>query len=187
MSKRRRTDGLTGGTGDIKPQYLTATTGTAAINTYGTIAITLPVPRFGAQKNKSTITELLSVDWYIGIGDLGDNNNTAFAWLSTKENRADGVTSDETTLAVDLNDPTNFAFAIKQMSLLTSGLGSTLFPIHIDLTDGNGNGFLIATDRLQITMGNISGTATSQSIAKIKYRLVNVGLPEYIGIIQSQQ
>jgi hypothetical protein len=81
-----------------------------------------------------------------------------------------------------MNDPKSFAMAFLDAPQTTVGA----FPVTIDLTDSNGNGMLIATDSLYVVAANVSGTA-SEAICKVFYRLVNVGITEYVGIVQSQQ
>lgn len=188
--KRRRTSGgsVTGGTGDIKPQILTALTGTAtAVATYIVNAIALPVPRFGTTKGRSTIFEILWVDWYIGILDQSDQINTKFAFLSTSTNRNDGETATQASFVVDLSDPRVFGAVYRSKNQLTSGTDHLDLPLRVNLTDENGNGVLVATDRLLVVGGDIAGTAADNYVAKIAYRLVDVTLEEYIGIVQSQQ
>ena len=60
-------------------------------------------------------------------------------------------------------------------------------PIHVDLTDNAGNGMLVATDRIVIYGANTSGTIAGTYVAKVLYRLKEVGIQEYVGIVQSQQ
>jgi hypothetical protein len=56
-----------------------------------------------------------------------------------------------------------------------------------DLTDGMGHGYLVATDNLFLLL-NTSGFAAVASVTiKILYRWKNIGLQEYVGIVQSQQ
>lgn len=197
--KRRRVNGtarkssggsVTGGTGDIKPQNLTVTTGVAgAIDDYVFASIALPVPRFGGSKNKATIFEFLWVDWYIGTEDLADITGGVaqyWAWLSTAPTRAGGETSTLSSLGADLTDPRAFAPSLWGRSLVTSGAWTVGFPRRVDMTDSNGNGFLVATDRLVITCGSVSGALPISATAKIAYRLVDVGIEEYVGIVQSQ-
>lgn len=186
--KRARTSGgsLTGGTGDVKPQFLTLSTGTTAVNDYVVNQVSLPVPRFGTMKTKATIFEILSVDWFLGLGNLTDATTQEWGFLTTSTGRVDGETSTAVTMVEDLEDPKVFAPVIWATSQLTSGTFSMTWPIHVDLTDNNGNGILVATDRLFIVGANIAGAAADY-VAKIKYRLVNVGITEYVGIVQSQQ
>lgn len=188
--KRARTSGgsVTGGTGDVKPQIFTIATGTAgAVDDYVVNNVSLPVPRIGMGLKRATIFEILKVFFYPGIVDIADTTQTKFVYLTTATTRADGDTSTLATLNTDLNDPRVFACAVFNHNVLTSGGISMHFPITIDLSDDNGNGYLVATDRLSIVGGDIGGTTASGSTAKVLYRLVNVGIEEYVGIVQSQQ
>lgn len=188
--KRQRTSGgsVTGGTGDVKPQIFTLDSGLAGdVDDYVTNSTVLPVPRFGTMKTKATVFEILSVDWYIGLGDLGDITATHWGYLNTIPLHADGDTSTEASLVNDLLDPRTFACAVTKNNTSTNGATRLRFPIQIDLTDSNGNGILVATDRLTVTGGSVGGTAAAQYICKVKYRLVNIGISEYVGIVQSQQ
>ena len=188
--KRARTSGgsVTGGTGDIKPQILTLDSGTAgAVSDYQVNRIPLPVPRFGSMKTKATIFELLYVDWYFGIEDFADHENTKACFLTTATTHTNGETVTFPTLASDVTDPKTFAFVIRDQVLETSGSSIVQMPIRINLTDNNGNGHLIATDQLFIVYADLAGSIVSSAVAKVGYRLVNVGIQEYVGIVQSQQ
>lgn len=180
---------VTGGTGDIKPAILTlATQNASAVAQYISSQFAFPVPRFGTAKDKATITELLWIHYYLGFGDLADIANTHAAFLSTNPNlRTDGTTCTSATLQEDLLDPTVFGFAMDNVTVTTSGAMQHLAPLVVDLTDRNGNGILIATDRITLYYGDIGGTNVSRAIAKIAYRIVDVGLEEYVGILASQQ
>jgi len=178
----------TGGTGDIKPQIMTISTGlSSAPDDYVTNQVQLPVPRFGMQKNVATIFELLWVDWFLAIEDISDVTATHWAFLSSALLRTDAETATLVTWGEDAIEPRTFAMAAFRRDLTTSGATAFVYPIHINLTDNNGNGFLVATDRLVATMGTVGNTGACQSVAKIGYRLVNVGVQEYVGIVQAQQ
>lgn len=190
MAKRRRTTGgsVTGGTGDVKPQIYTISTGVAPdTDDYIVNQVTLPVPRIGQMQKKAMVFELLRVDWYIGVRDLGDSSSTKAGFLSFTELRDTGDTATAASLENDLLDPSVFAAAILQKGLTTSGATVTRFPISINTTDANGNGILIATDRIFINGADIGGTTAANYVAKLYYRMVNVGITEYVGIVQSQQ
>jgi len=193
MKRRRIGNGkssggsVTGGTGDIKPQMLSLTTGQAgAADDYVIAAVALPVPRFGGSKNKATIFEILWVDWYLSLEDVNDVISQKWAWLSTAATRADAETSTLSSLIDDINDPRSFAPVFTQRSQTTSGILSYTFPIRVDLTDSNGNGFLVATDKIVIAAGAVANTAGVSASAKVCYRMVDVGVEEYVGIVQSQ-
>ena len=188
--KRARTSGgsVTGGTGDIKPQVLTLDSGTAGvIDDYTVNRIALPVPRFGTMKTKATVFEILWVDWYIGIEDFADHENTKIAFLTTSTTRSDAETCDFNSMASDVTDPRTFAAVIVEKILETSGIGIQNMPLRVDMTDSNGNGFIVATDQIFVVYGDAGGSVVASAVAKMCYRLVNVGITEYVGIVQSQQ
>lgn len=64
-------------------------------------------------------------------------------------------------------------------------------PIVHDLTDESGHGVVVGTDNLYMFMssrycvGNVADPGMT-GIARILYRFKEVGLAEYIGIVQSQ-
>lgn len=184
MSKRR----LTGGTGDVKPQILTLTTGNqGGLEDYALSSTALPVPRFGSSRGKATIVELLKVYFYIGLTDIADQDHTTWAFLTTSTNRTNGDTSSLATLVVDIQDPRNFAIAISSAQINTTGASNKDSPQVIDLTDNAGNGVLVATDSITLVHGTVGNTTVTSAEAKLLYRLVNVGVQEYVGIVQSQQ
>jgi len=188
MSKRRRTDTLTGGTGDVKPQVLTLSTpNQTGTDRYISQQVILPVPRLGLSDKKASVLEILSLDYYLQLGDFTDTSSTGFAYLSSSQHRADGDGSTEVTMTADIANPRIMFPAVLGRSFLTSGMTGFELPIHVDCTDGNGNGIIIATDTIFITYGAFSSTIVSKAVCKMKYRLINVGVIEYVGLLQSQQ
>jgi len=135
----------------------------------------------------ATIMEVLGVDWFLGVENLADVTYTDAGFLTTATSRVDGDVCTLVTLAEDAFNPLVFGMAIESVRISTNGGHTTTLPIHIDTTDGNGNGILIATDRLFVVGGNVSGGTAATYICKILYRMVNVGITEYVGIVQSQQ
>lgn len=189
MSKRGKMSGgsVTGGTGDIKPQLLTAQATQPAVNQYGITNINLPVPRFGGNRSKATIFEILKVFFYFGIADDADLLHVQFMHLATTDlGRASGDTSSGATLLADLDQTNVIASGIKQFVTTTSGGGFTKTPLVMDVTDNNGNGVLVGTDKMVLLIGSSSGTTLIGGVVKILYRQVNVGVQEYVGIVQSQ-
>lgn len=184
MKRLRGGGSITGGTGDVKPQILTITGDTIATDDYGVTQFQLPVPRFGTSKAKSTITEMLWIDYYF-LGNVADTSFHYWAFLAPSTARTDAETADQTTLVVDIANPSNFGFRFYNQVLTTSGVTCHNMPLRYDFTDQNGNGLLWAGDRCVLVGANISGP--SAIIAKLCYRMVDVGLEEYIGIVQSQQ
>lgn len=188
MSKRTRGGSVTGGTGDIKPQTLTLSANApGAADDYAVTQVNLPVPRFGTMKTKATVFELLHIDWYLQPVNAVDQAGSDFAYLATQQLRSNGDTSTLASFTEDLQDPTTFAAICKVYNFTTSGSDVRTLPDRINFTDDNGNGMIIATDRLFLHTGNTGGMNQGATIAKATYRLVNVGITEYVGIVQSQQ
>jgi len=188
--KRGRNDGgsKTGGTGDVKPQYMTMSTAIAgAVDDYRVDVFHIPVVRPTSTGDSATIMEMLSIDWYLGIRDVADPTSTHFAFITPNSVRSSGDTSTIATASEDLQDPRTVAFALRQQNQTTSGSTTMNMPVTIDLTDQNGNGVLWAADTITVVKGAISDTTVSETIAKLKYRWVRVGLIEYLGIVQQQQ
>ena len=79
-----------------------------------------------------------------------------------------------------------FAFVFFNKDAGFDGCNSMVWPIHISLMDGQGNGVLVATDRIFITGASVSPSVVSNYTAKIGYKLIEVGIQEYVGIVQSQ-
>ena len=190
MSKRKRTSGgsVTGGTGDIKPQILTVQTiAAAAGDDYSVSQVNLPVPRFGTMKTKATVFEILSLRYYPIVADIADVTNTKAAYFATQALRTQNETCTLLTLASDITDPAVFGFVLTSKSISTNGGTVDFYPLEIDMTDQNGNGFVVAADRIFFHVGDVNGTTAGGSTCKITYRLVNIGITEYVGIVQSQQ
>ena len=186
-AKRQRTE-LGGGTGDVKPQYLTLASGTMSPDTFDVVQFALPVPRFGTMKTKATVFELLSVDWYLATQDLTNGLHSDIGYLTTSTNRVDSEPFIIDDMATDLGRPNTFAAVIDNAILLgAAGAKNAQQPQHIDMTDGAGNGILVATDSLTMVTGNVSNATDVVSVVKILYRLTNIGIAEYVGIVQSQQ
>jgi len=194
MRKRRRGGGgshtvahmLHGGTGDLKPQYMTLSTDISGDNDkYTQTRISLPVSHFGDAMNKTTIFEILRVEWYMGIENLGDVVNLDVAYLSTTSIRANLVTCTLPTVTADVANSLVIAPALRQV--YGTGGQNVTYPICVDTSDNAGNGMLVATDVIFITHGNVGGTVNSRVTCKILYRLSRVGITEYVGILQSQQ
>jgi hypothetical protein len=184
MKRSRGGGSQTGGTGDVKPQILTITGDTIATDDYGVTQFILPVPRFGTSKAKSTITEMLWIEYYF-VGNVADTQYHYWAFLTPQTARTDAETADQASLVVDIANINNFGFRLMSQVLTTSGVTTLNMPLRYDFTDGNGNGLLYAGDRCTLVGANISGP--SAIIAKLCYRMVDVGLEEYIGLVQSLQ
>lgn len=183
--KRARTsrDTLTGGTGDVNPQIFTVRGVQPTPDSAATFAFPVPVPRYGATKTKATVMEILRVDWILDDVSIatGATSCTYSASLATS---SPDMSSSSSLLA----DPKAFAyFNIDIVVATLTGIGVSSRAKSDRLDDGAGHGLLVATD--QIWLGfttNQSGRANTVT-AKITYRMKDVALVEYIGMVQSQQ
>jgi len=186
--KRKSSGGsVTGGTNDIKPQFMTLAGATAgAVDDYRVDVFQIPVVRPRGKGESATIMEMLSVDWYLSMQNASDTAYLEWAFLTSNTVRTSGDTASAGSMAEDIADPRTFALGATNVSLTTSGSSATLFPLHIDLTDSNGNGILWGSDTITLVSAAVNNGAAGATTAKLKYRWVNVGLIEYLGIVQQQ-
>lgn len=140
-----------------------------------------------ATDNTAFVMEILKVYWYLGTNDFADQASVHFGYLTTATARADAEATSVDSLVEDFRDPLTIAPAATFSRLATQGGTALTLPIEIDTTDGNGNGILVATNQIFIIGGNLNGLVAAEYVAKILYRLVEVGIQEYVGIVQSQQ
>jgi len=200
--------GLTGGTGDVNPQWYRLITPTVSQTTAASAGIStqatfpLPVVRKGQLAGKVTVVELLKVRWGNQLGFATNIQQNAIytlsAYLSTKAPQPTGAglapfSSLSDPSIVDFVSVTTAIGVSVAINLLAFSSDNETPNFH-DLTDGAGHGILIATDNIYLSMQLLSSsidggsyTATGISNAALLYRFKDVTLTEYIGIVQSQQ
>lgn len=182
--KRRRGESLTGGSGDVNPQFLSGSGTQSAVDTTTPVQINLPVTRV-PQGDKVTIIELLKVYWDIphingtAAGDTLYNISAAFSTISFG------------TAFPGFNEPNVFAFAqrtkLKAFTAAGTYEDTVQDPMVMDLTDGAGHGILIGTDKCFLSV-NSTATGNANTVSfKWLYRFKTVDITEYVGIVQSQQ
>lgn len=183
MSSRRE---LTGGTGDVNPQYLTmyaaqtSTNGTAINNT------PIPINRFAQRRGKGMVMEILKIHWQVNLAltlnSTGSQNVFWQAQLSTKSlsayNPLDGTVIDQITDQMVYWQPATATALISRPATM---------PIIHDMTDNAGHGIIVATDQLYLFFDTVGFSNAETVFCKIYYRFKEVSLEEYIGIVQSQQ
>lgn len=183
MSTRRA---LTGGTGDVNPQFVTGRATQSAADTTTTIDFPVPIQRL-QQQGRAQVLEVLKVFWFPPVlpvtGAAAETIDSIAAFLTT---------SSFGTTTLTYNNPRIISgFDERQKGAFTAGgtYSQAQFPVPFiqDLTDGAGHGVLIATDSIFVQVSSV-GTGASNSVDfKLLYRWKNVSLAEYIGIVQSQQ
>jgi len=177
---------VTGGTGDVKPQWLTASTPLyASANDYGINTIEVPRIVLGSE-GYATVMEILRVDWYLGVGDFTDTTHSLFGYLTTSTSRTQDEAATLVSWQNDLEAPQTFAAALHNVLTSTNGGTTQTLPISINMTDANGNGMLIAADRFFMVTSRVSNVDVGGETVKILYRMVAIDIVEYVGIVQSQ-
>lgn len=168
--------GLTGGTGDVNPQYLTVVAPQSGADTTTTTQVALPIQRL-PNAARAQVMELLKIYYTIGSTPT-EVDNFVEVTLST--------TSFGTT-ATNFGEPRVFSTYRRVVAITTSGQIVYQEPFVQDLTDGAGHGILVATDSIFVQIVSATTGATNIARIKIMYRMKNVSLAEYIGVVQSQQ
>lgn len=182
---KRTVGGLTGGTGDVNPQFLSFTAAQSGADTTTTTTQAIPIQRLPSG-GRSQVMEVLKVFAQLpvfgAVASATEANDTVSVFLSTVSFG---------TTATTFSEPRVFWGSHRSMEGAFTAAGTyarTEESIEVaDLTDGAGHGFLVATDNIfcQVQSTGTGGTNTAR--IKILYRWKNVGLAEYIGIVQSQQ
>lgn len=177
MSRRiGRRDTLTGGTGDVNPQFLTATVTQTAADTTTTQQVNVPIQRL-PNTGRAQVLEILSVKYnHRNVGLVAASRVNVFI-----------STASFGTTATNYGEPRVFSCYADDIDLVTSGATTTFFPFEDDLEDSAGHGFLVATDQIFIQCNSANTTAANIVDVKFYYRWKNVTLAEYIGIVQGQQ
>lgn len=176
--------GLTGGTGDVSPQiFQSPILNMTAANTYTETSFPVPINRFPESSGRVVIMEILKIFWYLGEADA---NNSAAGNLLTSQIQL----STSSKAAMALGDSNVFSSYEKTYrgAFTAAGTYQTAIvePVVMDLSDGAGHGYLVASDRFFMGMATAQFTAASFGFCKILYRFKRVSLQEYIGIVQSQ-
>lgn len=178
-------DELTGGSGDVNPQYLSLPIVNQTVaNTYFELAFPTPIPRTRITNGRATVMEMLRIMFNLPEADTNNiatgSNLVANAHLSTRA-----------LAAVSFANPAIFAYQEKNMRGAFTAAGTygtvTHEPNILDLTDGAGHGILVATDNIYFGVNTIGFLGVAGFACKIIYRMKNVSVEEYVGIVQSQQ
>jgi hypothetical protein len=171
----RGNSNVSGGSGDIRPQLMAFN----AVESGADATTTLTVPIANnlqtiARSSRPMLFEILKVWWSNNSGAEVDSN--VIGILSTVSFG---------TTAPSHADPRILALYKEVKQVTTSGI-ITSGVVEQDLTDGAGNGPLVASNNLycQVSSGTTSGTITVT--CRILYRWCGSTLTEVFGIAQSQ-
>lgn len=181
MPKRSASSSLTGGTGDVNPQWMVTFVTQSANDTTTSTAFPNPVPKYPGSQGRAIVMEVLAVQMIFDDVALPANNAAMVLALAT---------SDQTGATVTALFRSGRVIALRSLDLIyatSAGFAWVERIKEIDLTDEAGHGILVATDNIYPTLASTSTGAANVGTIRIKYRLKEVGLAEYIGIVQSQQ
>jgi len=169
----------------VNPQWMVIQFTPTTPGTTQTVPFLCPINRVPQSSTRATVMECLKVVWEMpNIPNIGNVAETEFLYTATLGTQDHGAVN--TTWAT----PDVFTMVKRERNGAWSAGGSYSDVsdqiIEHDLTDGAGHGVLIATDTI---MGQLQGTATYalNMRARILYRVKNVSILEYVGIVQSQQ
>lgn len=185
MKRTRATkDNLTGGSGDVNPQWLIfPNLNQTVIDTYRQTSITLPISRLPTRAGRAMVVEVLRV-WF-------DNPSFAGAFPALGSIcQAQQQLSTASLSGIQHASTSVFAFASQKWKGQPGAEAyATAFeePQDQDLTDGDGHGLLIATDTIFWGFNTANFSATASFNCRLMYRWKEVSLVEYIGLVQSQQ
>lgn len=191
---------------DARPQTLgVMTTLSVGVDVYTVTSFNIPVAPVG-DHGKVMVFEILSLDWYLYPGSISNISARALlGFLTTQDGvagRSTGDTCNEASIENDMLSGANIGPVelihqfFTDSATVSTGTGEALalsaaadsyrMPIHVDMTDGVGNGFVVATDRLSIVFGNRNEASGARIICRIKYRNIVVSALEFIAISKSQ-
>lgn len=199
--------GLTGGTDDVNPQWITISTAAipvAAVTQTNVTVVQAQVPVYpvgASSKNEATIVEILRVQafidpehtltvaigtaqveliWWLGHQALTPGVNvTGLASMSIATDR---VLSGLVTMGI-----IEEATASDGVSVQAISRNNPMW--DQDLTDGAGHGVLYANPTINLSVkqqtDSISLWTSWNMVVRILFRYKRVGLTEYIGIVQT--
>lgn len=148
--KRRATESLTGGTGDVNPQVMNLSLTMSGADTFTTTGVNLPVNRLpGVTASTAVIIEILKIAWDVtlSIGSSAGTYSTMAALTTSPQTALTDATKSDPTM-IDFYQET-----ILNLGGATTGITSlAIAPTFHDLSDNAGHGMLIATDKIFLSI-----------------------------------
>lgn len=191
MPKRKASSrGFGGGSGDVNPQWFNMTAAIQPAAAYADVGTTLPRERL-PYGNKSQVMEVLKAQFLLGNGGTYVLTAATAASLRLYVTTTSFSTTEPSSAQMSgkVLCKKRIDFFSTALAPAVSGYTDDSIERLIDLTDDAGNGLLVATD--SVFLGTIQTGATNPLTGagigcRLLYRWKNVGLQEYIGIVQSQ-
>ncbi len=179
-----------GGSGDVNPQWFNMTVSGNLAAAYQDVGTSMPRERlpFG---NKSQVMEVLKVQFTMGP------TQTFVLTAATAASVRCYLTTTSFGTAEPLQTQFSGRIVAKKRIDFASTAAAAAATVYVgpgldepvDVTDGAGNGILVATDSIFIgciQTGNTNPITGGVIGSRVLYRWKNVALSEYIGIVQSQ-
>lgn len=179
---KRGRESLTGGTGDVNPQWFKMLSSAAAGATFTTTTFASPNNRLESPTNP-TIIEILKIQWVVSGSPAvtAGTSGSARYYLTTKSYGSTEPALNEGPIVDSMH------IGVSSIAASTS---SDVIPMEFwhDLTDATGHGILVGTDNLYLGIISTANIPYALSVCcRVLYRYKRVTLAEYIGIVQSQQ
>lgn len=162
---------------DVKPQWINFRVTQSAADTFTQESLNLPInPGATVGGNKVRVIELLRAYMHSDFDTLAEDGYLALQVCTASKSAVSNLADPETLMFMEI-----------ATQLVTSGAIVTVMPYVYDLTDGDGNGILVAVDELFCGIMSDGQAAARSFSLKLLYRYVDVSVQEFIGIVQSQQ
>lgn len=168
---------MTGGTGDLNPQFLNFQVVESAANTFTEAEIAIPVLRVGQSSTRAQVIELLRADVFVPPGDGADASQTSYQ-LTYRSRVTLGTYADDEVLVRETRSNAGAAAA---------GAYQTWSTKSYNFTDEAGHGVIMGVNRIFLAVQGTSETAAITLGMRILYRFKNVGLNEWFGLAIQQQ
>lgn len=171
---------------DEFPQVLTVSGVQPAVNGFLEIQVPLAINRLSVTRGKAWVVEILKifpssvVSGYLNPLPSADGFQEEFWQASTSR-----------IGAIDFTDPTVFANDRRGKIISVETLVGFVYQFIPEWPayslETNGRGYLVGVDNIFLAYDTLSFTAVNGPVWKIHYRFAEVGLAEYVGMVEGQQ
>ncbi len=170
---------------DIFPNVFKARIVQAALNDTSVARIPMPRPQLTVAKGKVWVYEILWVEYFFDFLTVPAQDASWIAGLSTTGAETIALFA---SLPLFFTDSGTFSY-VELRDDFNTNVGHELFklPFKHNLQSKDGYGFLVAADNVNFFVKTTSQVSVEAASCWVYYRLVQVQLEEYIGILASQQ
>lgn len=168
---------------DEKPQFLNLNTAQETVlNTYREVPTSTPVVTVSGS-NKAIVMEVLKIFYNHSTPEIINVLRTSIAMtVATRSFSTLQQISSPGVLARIDSEIEVFDSAATDATVVVQYYKGSAEHV-VDLTDGAGNGILVASKNLYLGVKGNQRTVLAQALGKILYRLVEVSAAELVGII----